>query len=70
MFYNNQEAKNWHEGTSMYRGYSVYRFKNSLTPGTPENPQKHPQNTPKIKIFKICRVGSLRKGMIQENNKI
>ena len=70
MFYNSQEAKNLYEGTSMYRGYSVYRFKIIWPQVHPENPQKHPKNTPKIKNFKICRVGSLRKGMIEENKKI
>ena len=36
------------------------------------NPLKKPQNPPKtqkIKNFKICRVGCLWKGMIEENKK-
>ena len=45
MFYNSQEAKNWYEGTSMYRGYSVYRFKIIWPQVHPENTRKHPQNT-------------------------
>ena len=52
MFYNDQEAKNWHEGTSMYRGYSVYRFKiiwPEVHPKTPKNTLKTPQ---KLKFSK------------------
>ena len=52
MFYNSQEAKNWYEGTSMYRGYSVYRFKIIWPQVHPENPQNPPKKPKKLKISK------------------
>ena len=52
MFYNNQEAKNWHEGTSRYRGCFAYHFKKILSHEPPQKPAKPTKKPKKLKISK------------------
>ena len=54
VFFNTEEAKNWQECTSRYGGCCAANFKIFWSHKPPENPQKHPKNTPKIKQYDIC----------------
>ena len=54
ILYDSQKAKNLHEDTSRYRGHFLYHLKIIWHQVHPENPQKHPKNTPKIRNLIFC----------------